>query len=254
MRYYKLLNDTEFIGVATSLDLRRIHPKRLNLLACDEDNAQYISCNDKLYRADWMLPEVINDSGCPIVSVIEIDESEYGTLYQAVDNGEVIIIEPEEYESVENIESTDLATEITLEYMISKKVAEMSAECSKNITSGFDVVLSDGNTHHFSLTTQDQLNLITLSAMIASGEIEIPYHADGELCQFYSTEDITIITTAATGFKTYHTSYYNSLKGYIESLTDVESVASIWYGVEIPFDYQSDVLKTIYAVNAEGAA
>ena len=254
MRYYKLIDDTVFIGVATSLDLRRIHPTRLNLLACDEDNAQYISCNDELYRADWMLPEVITDSGHPIVDVIEIEESEYNALYQTIDNGETVIIEPEEDEHIEIVDPVDPAVEVTLEYMISKKVAEMSAECSQHITAGFDVVLSDGNTHHFSLTTQDQLNLITLSAMVASGETGIPYHADGELCQFYSADDVAIMTTAATSFKTYHTSYYNSLRGYIESLTDIESISKIWYGVEIPFDYQSDVLKTIYATMKEGYA
>ena len=118
---------------------------------------------------------------------------------------------------------------------------------NKVITNGFDVVLSDGNSYHFSLTTQDQLNLITLSSMVANGEEQIPYHADGELCRFYSAEDINIIITTATQFKTYQISYFNALKAYIESLDDMNEIGAITYGVDIPVEYQSDVLKVLLA-------
>ena len=117
--------------------------------------------------------------------------------------------------------------------------------CSNVITGGFDVVLSDNESHHFSLTTQDQLNLITVTTLMASGETSIPYHADGELCKFYSPDDMTIISTGATNFKTYHVSYFNSLKSYIESLNDIETISAITYGFEIPSEYMSDVLKVL---------
>lgn len=59
---------------------------------------------------------------------------------------------------------------------------------------------TDGETHHFSLTTQDQLNLITLSAMVSQGAEQVPYHADGELCKFYSVSDMLAIINQATNF------------------------------------------------------
>ena len=81
--------------------------------------------------------------------------------------------------------------------------------------------------------------------MVASGETNIPYHADGELCKFYSPEDIMKITEGATNFKTYQVSYFNSLKAYIESMSDIESISAITYGVQIPDEYMSDVLKSL---------
>jgi len=132
------------------------------------------------------------------------------------------------------------------------KIAEMSNTCNKVITNGFDVILSDGNSYHFSLTTQDQLNLITLSSMVANGETQIPYHADGELCRFYSAEDINTIITTATQFKTYQVSYFNALKAYVESMTDIETIGAVVYGVEIPAEHQSDVLKVLLAAMATG--
>ena len=125
---------------------------------------------------------------------------------------------------------------ITVEYVRNKKIAEMNTICSKAIQDGFDVKLSDDASHHFSLTEQDQLNLITLSTMIAS---------DGEPCIFYPVEDITAILNAATSWKTYHVTYNNSLKMYINALDNISDISAITYGIEIPVDYQSDVLRVL---------
>ena len=69
--------------------------------------------------------------------------------------------------------------------------------------------------------------------------------SDGELCKFYSPEDIIKISTGATNFKTYQISYFNSLKAYIESMNDIESISAITYGTQIPEEYVSDVLKSL---------
>ena len=107
--------------------------------------------------------------------------------------------------------------------------------------------LNDGLIYHFSLTTQDQLNLITLQSMIASGETAIPYHADGELCRYYTVEDISTVMDAATAHKTFHVTYFNSLKAYINSMDSIVDISKIEYGDEIPDEYQSDILKSLYA-------
>jgi len=121
----------------------------------------------------------------------------------------------------------------------------MSRTCNQVIEAGFDLQLSDGNIHHFSLTTQDQINLISLGSMAANGMESIPYHADGEICRFYTAEEITTILAQATAFKIYHTTYYNALKNYINSLDSIEDIAAITYGVELPEEYQSEVLKSL---------
>ena len=241
MNYYKLIKDSHFIGVVTQQDFRVFQRKHNILLACAADKAQYIQCANVFFRADWMSPVITDKIPYETVEMLEINKKEYDILLKAMDSGEEIIIEPEQPEPIE--QPIDENENITVEYVKSRKIAEMSAACNSVITNGFDVELSDNNSHHFSLTTQDQLNLITLSTMVSSGETAIPYHADGELCKFYSAADITAIISAATAFKTYQVSYFNALKAYIESLTDIEAVGAITYGVEIPIEYQSDVLK-----------
>lgn len=243
MNYYKLIKDSRFIGVVTQQDFRVFQHKHNILLACAADKAQYIQCANVFFRADWMSPVITDKIPYETVEVLEIDKEEYDILLKAMDSGEEIIIEPEQPEPIE--QPIDENENITVEYVKSRKIAEMSAACNSVITNGFDVELSDNNSYHFSLTTQDQLNLITLSAMVSSGETAIPYHADGELCKFYSAEDINTIVSTATAFKTYQVSYYNALRAYIESMTDIGSIGAVTYGIAIPYEYQSDVLKVL---------
>lgn len=251
MNYYKLINGKNIVGIGLSLDFRKFQKKHGVILFCDEQFAQYIQYKDTLYHDDWMLPVTTDLYEYESAKVIEIDEDEYNTLKKSLEIEDEILIEPETPAEQEP-EYVDPDTEITVEYVKGVKIAEMNNTCNQTITNGFDVMLSDGETYHFSLTTQDQLNLITLSSMVASGETQIPYHADGELCKFYSAEDINIIITTATQFKTYQVSYFNALKAYIESMTDIETIGAVVYGMEIPAEHQSDVLKVLLAAMETG--
>ena len=125
------------------------------------------------------------------------------------------------------------------------KTAEMSAACRAAIVAGFDVTLSDGKDHHFSLTVEDQLNLNALFGLLATGAEQVPYHADGETCMYFTAADMQTVVQEATAHKTYHESYFNSLKAYIASKRTAASVNAIEYGTEIPEQYQSDVLKAL---------
>ena len=252
MKYYKLINDKNFIGVCTSHDLRKFQSKHKILLFSDENNAQYIQIDDKIYRDDWFAPIITDSVDYETVKVIAIEKEEYDILHEAVETGKEIEIPVDEPVIEEDLPPINHDDEITIEFVKTIKNAEMSNECNKSITSGFDVVLSDGESHHFSLTVQDQLNLITLSSMIESGAETIPYHADGELCRYYSAEDITVVINTATAHKTYHVTYFNSLKVYIEALENIEDISAIEYGVEIPQEYQSDILKSILASMSGG--
>ena len=243
MNYYKLINGTKFVGIATQHHFRKYQHKHNIVLACNEEYAQYVQCGDFFYRADWMVPVTTDKISYETIELIKIDENEYNILLDAIEKGEEIEIEQEQNEIVETIPVIDTIETVTLEYLKETKISEMSSACNKIITRGFDIVLSDGYTYHFSLTTQDQLNLITLSSMVANGETQIPYHADGELCRFYSSDDINTIITTATQFKTYQVSYFNALKMYINNIEDKETIATIEYGVTIPEEYQSEVLK-----------
>lgn len=247
MNYYKLINGNTFVGVATQHDFRVFQQKHKIILACDEERAQYVQCCDTLYRANWMVPVTTNRVIYKTVEVIRIDKEEYDILYEAIEKGEDIEVQPEQYTHEGKAPVVDPNEAVTVDYVKAAKIAEMSSVCNKIIENGIDVMLSDGNVYHFSLTTQDQLNLITLQSMIASGETSIPYHADGDLCRYYSVEDISIIMDSAAAHKTFHVTYFNSLKVYINALDNITDIAAVQYGVYIPEEYQSDIMKALYA-------
>lgn len=243
MRFYKLIKNEKFIGVASSLDLRRYQHKHRIMLVCDEAKAQYIQCDNQYYHARWMLPINTDKIQYSICEVIEIDKDEYSALLEAIETGKEIEIMPDD-EPIED-KTVDESEDVTIEFLRDVKLKEMSEICNQIIANGFDLVLSDGVSYHFSLTTQDQLNLITLKAMIDEGETNIPYHADGKLCRFYSADDIKAIIYAATAHKTYHVSYFNSLKAYVGAIETMDEIKNVKYGMEIPMEYQSVVLQEI---------
>lgn len=135
--------------------------------------------------------------------------------------------------------------EAVLDDVKAAKLQELSEACHAAIVAGFDVKLSDGKDHHFSMTVEDQLNINALFGLIAGGTVQVPYHADGEPCRYFSAAEFMSIAEAATAHKTYHESYYNSLKSYVASKRTEASVAAIVYGTDIPTQYQSDVLQTL---------
>ena len=241
MKYYKIILNLQIIGVGTTNNCLRFQPKHSALLLTTDDNAEYIECNKHLYHAQWMKPIITNIYQYEIADVISIEEQEYNALAPAID-GEPIWIDNEEVEPVV-VPEVNPAEEITIDFIRKAKIDEMSYACRTTIEAGIDIELR-GETKHFSLDTQDQLNLISLSAMAQTQSL-IPYHADGEECTFYTSEEINEIVETATAFKIYHTTYYNALKTYINALGTIEEIAAITYGVEIPDEYKSDVLKVL---------
>lgn len=246
LRYYKLINENTIIGVATQNDFRTFQQKHKIILACEEEQAQFVQFGDDFYHAGWMIP--VNTENVPYeqVDVVRIDKDEYKILYESIKKGEDIQVEQAPYDNKDNQPYVEPSEAITIDYVKTAKIAEMNYYCNKAIEGGVDVLLGDGNVYHFSLTTQDQLNLITLQSMIAAGETSIPYHADGELCRYYSVEDISLVMDSATAHKTFHVTYFNSLKVYINALESIADISAVQYGADIPAEYQSDILKALY--------
>lgn len=249
MTYYKLTDDGIFIGVGSTYELRKYQKKHNIMLTSDEESAQFIQIGDTLFRDDWFAPVGEDKLEYAVVKITVIEEDEYNALLQAIETGEDIKGSEDSGGDNNSTEDNDddIADDGTIEYVREMKLKALSSTCNKIIADGVHVELSDGDVHHFSLTVQDQLNLITLSSMVASGKTVIPYHADGELCKGYSPEDIMTIITAATDFKTYHTTYYNSLKAYVMSLDNISDISGIEYGCKIPEEFQSEILREITA-------
>lgn len=101
---------------------------------------------------------------------------------------------------------------------------------AKTIVRGISVKLSDGVSHRFSLTTKDQINIRSLASQ---GLSEVIYHEDGKACKKYSASDFKLIVEGMQNHINYQTTYFNFLKLYIKSLTSVDDVNKIYYGLEL---------------------
>lgn len=210
LKYYKIIDDNKFICVASSAMLARFQNKHQIMLFCGIDEAQYIITDKGVYHALWMVPEPsIKKGQYKTVEIIEITEDEYNTLRE-VDEYEIL---PELEIQEENQEKNfaDAITQSTLDYVIEKKILQMET-ATKNV--------------------------------IAAGYKKIPYHADGQLCKYFSADDVESVIEAATNHIEKYTTYYNALHYWILSLNDIEEINNIYFGIEIPDEYKSEVLKS----------
>ena len=133
----------------------------------------------------------------------------------------------------------------TLEEEQTEKISEMNEIQQLTIRDGVLITLSDGTTEQFTLKDQDQTSLMGLQTLVAQGVENIPWHSadQSEHCKYYSNADMAIIAEKALQFITYHVTYFRDLRIYIRSLQTKEEVQNVTYGMEIPSEYQSEVLK-----------
>ena len=214
MKYYKIIKNKEFIGVGTTLNLRRFQTKHKIILMCDEAQVQYIQLDDVFYRADWMWPENTDSIKYEIADVIRIEKDEYDLLLNAVETNEEITIEEEPIVEAEHV----VVEEPTIDYVRASKISELKHYCNKAITSGVNIKLSDGETRHFSMSLEDQINLFTKA-----------YLADESV---YSTEDMKIIITETNAFKNNHIEKFKKLKSRVNSLNTIQEISAVNYHEE----------------------
>lgn len=134
----------------------------------------------------------------------------------------------------------------TLAEVQNNKKAEVNAACEAMIVSGVNVTLADGTVEHFDLKERDQLNLFGKQIQVNAGLESIEYHTDTTPttnCKYYSNADMQFIIQAAMWHVSYHQTYCISLKVWIDACEAKEEVAEIFYGADIPEQYQSEVLK-----------
>lgn len=248
MTYYKIQDETGLIGVGTSESLRKHQKKHNILLFASGEDAECIDVNGTLYRDKWFQPMKSDLYPCMDAKVIAINQEEYDILSEALKEGKTIDeAVPNEVDiSNESIVETpeNEYEQITAEYVRSVKLKELSAECARTISSGFDLTLS-GEMLHFSMTANDQLNLNSASVQILNGESEIPYHPDGGDFRIFSSDEMVQIINAANAHKTYQLAYFNSLKKWVNALSRISSIQAVTYGSEIPKKYVSSFLKSL---------
>lgn len=180
---------------------------------------------------DNNITQLITIGGVPSENTFEIpndtDENILRNIfsYKCI-NGELVLKETADSEKLMKIKE--------------KKIEVMSQECNNQITAGVD-----WNGNHYSLTLDDQTNIGNLT-LLASAGTPVPYHADGDgaNCKFFSAEEFVQFSTYCQQFKVYQLTYYNQLKGYINTLTSIDDILSINYGTPLTGTY-AEALSTM---------
>lgn len=256
MMFYKITHNQDIIDVNTNESISYVRYDRYHqsLKICGSDSSDVIgivsSDNSAIYHLvgypeipDTVLGEFID------VQMFEISEEDYTVFKKALEE-EKEIIDPDPYippepEPTPEEQEREEEYRRSLQFVKDKKIEYMSYLCHQTIENGILITLSDGLEHRFSLTENDQANLMERQAQLMAGATQVSYHADGELCTYYSAEDMTTIIQTNIFHKEYQTTYFNSLKHYINSMTDKNEVSAVEYGIEIPEQYQSQPLKDL---------
>ncbi len=127
-----------------------------------------------------------------------------------------------------------------LSVVMSAKLSEISNACNAVIVNGVDIKFGE-ETVHFNLSIEDQSNINNLFRVVELGGTEFPYQADGGVCRIYTAAEIAAIYIAAQTLITTQTTYHNELKQYVQTLTDVEEVSVVQYGMTLPEPYLTEM-------------
>lgn len=130
------------------------------------------------------------------------------------------------------------------------KIAEISDACNAVIVDGFDIELA-GETEHFNLSIEDQSNIANLFRVVELGGNEFPYQADGGKCRIYTAQEIAQIYITAQTVITTQTTYHNALKAYVQSLTNVDKISAVTYGMNLPKKYATEMNEKLAVAQAQ---
>lgn len=204
-----------------------------------------------LYLDAEMLQDIGGDSYTGFTTIYRNDnETARYNGYQLSNDGSVYtapqLPDPEEFAPEPYVP--------TLEEVQEQKITEMNLMQQSVIQSGVQVTLFDGTQEHFTLSEHDQTSLMGLQTQVAQGVDNIPWHTSDQTqhCRYYSNADMALIVTAAMQYVTYHVTYYRDLRIYIRSLDNKDEVNTVYYGMEIPPEYQSEPLRDMLSAMAAG--
>lgn len=234
--FYRVVQNNSIVDALVSPVVKlKFQSRNSRWMVLDSEDCDGVRSSDG--SCVWVLnPELSSD----FVHISEVTQEEYNAIVDALNMSNR---DPIEYEEPKDPDEGD---DITLEFIKSSKISEMSDMCNQTIISGVDVTLSSGNVEHFDLTHDDQINLIELKDYVRYENVQyVPYHSKGGACKIYTADDILVIADAARKFKMVHTAYFNNLRDWINSMETVEEVSGVFYGIDIPDDKMSDIFKSI---------
>ena len=87
--------------------------------------------------------------------------------------------------------------------------------------------------------------------MVELGGTQFPYQADGGVCRIYTAAEIAQLYIAAQTHITTQTTYHNTLKEYVLSLTEPEGLSEVTYGMELPEAFASKMTEKLAVAQAQ---
>lgn len=165
----------------------------------------------------------------------------YNTLYLTVDENTVMLSNDNSVYVAPDNTGTDediiIESHIpTLTEAKQLKINELSSICNTLIVNGVDIEI-DGETEHFSYNDEDQVNIKEIFDLAVQTNVPMYYHADGESCKLYTVEQIIDLYATTTTNKMHHTTYFNQIKLYVNTLETTDEVNAIEYGQELTGEY-----------------
>jgi hypothetical protein len=123
-------------------------------------------------------------------------------------------------------------------------IRAFGSACRDAIEEGVEVDTSEG-VKKFSLTLQDQINLMTARHQLDAGSLAIPYHADGEPMRLWSEKDMRRIIEESERHVLYHRMYFNQLREWVLR-TDYPD----WLRMEYESDLSDDMAESMQTMLA----
>lgn len=155
------------------------------------------------------------------------------------------------FEKAAGLSQDEFGDKFSLEDLRRKRYEEVGTACEQTIYRGVDVEISTG-VEHFSLTEKDQINLFAKKMQLLAGESRMEYHENGQLCRYFDAKDMQKIVDTAMFYVSYNTTYCNSLNMWIKSAEKSSDLELIYWGADIPEEFQSEVLKDYIKILSGG--
>ena len=211
---YKVMYDGMIIDILPEIKYAKYMKKSKKTYVTSRSSANCILASNGKDR--YHLLGVPYPEGCDLktVTVAKISEKEYEQL-------------------TENLNIENSFTILGLRAIKKKKISELRSICDNNILNGVHIMLSDGNIHHFTMSIEDQLNLLEIRHLISIGEESFIYHETGGEYMDFTADDMNRIIDATFQHKQKHLLHFNKLKKYINQLDNFDSINNVDYSLEI---------------------
>lgn len=226
--YYKLIQNNKIIAVVKNPHFIKIYSND-RISVTDEGTADGLLDVDTQQVYSF---KGINNKNIPIAYTEKIDKSEFNRLTSLLNSDKIVYNNDQE-----------------ISLLRQQIIKELSATCHTKIVEGFEIKLSDNKAHKFTLTAEDQINLLNLESQLNTPLNTFLYHASNEPCKYFSREDIEKVIARAKKHILYHTTYFNVAKQYLSNIHDFDRLKSFSYGQDVSAITQDLNIKQILRGN-----